>query len=213
MSVRRTYRMGALLRVVIRSGCPLFDRPKRGRKKPHQPALAHCVRVAGLDALRLTALLRAGAANRKGPEGHPVDSLGHLRWPRSDIDSRKAPLRRRTVRGAAPRKARETNRRKKERRVGRRYGSRSVRCRKERRSREDFYPRTAGVFRSLFRWDGLCARELFTHPRPVHRSRPLPPGAWEVSRQEPLRFIRRAPCGDGASQPDRAVDGKTNAAL
>jgi len=22
-------------------GCPLFDRPKRGRKKPHQPALAH----------------------------------------------------------------------------------------------------------------------------------------------------------------------------
>jgi hypothetical protein len=78
--------------------CPLFDRPKRGRKKPHQPALAHCVRVAGLYALRLTALPRVGAANR--------NSLGHLRWPRSDIDSRKAPLRCRAVRDAAPRKAR-----------------------------------------------------------------------------------------------------------
>ena len=46
--------MDAFLRVVIlsrgRSGCPLLDRPKRGRKKPYQLALAHCVRVAGLDA-------------------------------------------------------------------------------------------------------------------------------------------------------------------
>jgi hypothetical protein len=89
-------------------GCPFFDRPKRRRKKPHQPALAHCVHVAGLDALRLTALPRVGAANRKGPKGHPVDSLGHLRWPRSDIDSRRAPSRRITVRDAAPRKARKT---------------------------------------------------------------------------------------------------------
>jgi hypothetical protein len=72
-----------------RMGCPLFDRPKRGRKKPHQPALAHCVRVAGLDALRRTALLCFGAANRKGSKGHPVDSLGHLRWPRSNSDSRR----------------------------------------------------------------------------------------------------------------------------
>jgi hypothetical protein len=55
---------------------------KGGRKKPYQPALAHCVRVAGRDALRLTAVLRVGAANRKGPKGHPVDSL------RSDSDSR-----------------------------------------------------------------------------------------------------------------------------
>jgi len=80
------------------SGGPLFDRPKRGRKKPHQPALAHFVRVAGRDALRLTALARIGAANR--------NSLGHLRWPRSDIDSRNAPLRDQSVRDAAPRKAR-----------------------------------------------------------------------------------------------------------
>jgi hypothetical protein len=43
-------------RALCLSACPLFDRPKRGRKKPHQPALAHCVRVAGLDALRLRAL-------------------------------------------------------------------------------------------------------------------------------------------------------------
>jgi len=57
-------------------GMPLFDRPKRGRKKPHQPALAHCVRVAGQDALRLTALPRVGALNRLP-------------------DSRHAPLRRR----------------------------------------------------------------------------------------------------------------------
>jgi hypothetical protein len=88
------------------SGGPLFDRPKRERKKPHQPALAHCVRVAGRDALRLTAPPRVGAANRKGPEGHPVDSLGHLRWPRSDTDSRRPPLRDKSVRDAAPRKAR-----------------------------------------------------------------------------------------------------------
>jgi hypothetical protein len=59
------------------SGGPLFDRPKRGRKKPHQPARAHCVRVAGLDALRLTALLCAGATNRLpdsrcGAEGHTL---------------------------------------------------------------------------------------------------------------------------------------------
>jgi hypothetical protein len=73
----------------VRSGCPLFDRPKRGRKKPHQPALAHCVRVAGLDALRLTALLCAGATNRLP-------------------DSRHAPLRRRAVRDATPRKARKS---------------------------------------------------------------------------------------------------------
>jgi hypothetical protein len=46
-----------------RMRCPLFDRPKRGRKKPHQPALAPCVRVAGLDALRLTPLPRFGARN------------------------------------------------------------------------------------------------------------------------------------------------------
>jgi hypothetical protein len=32
VSVRRTYRMGAFSRVVILSGCPLFVRPKRGRK-------------------------------------------------------------------------------------------------------------------------------------------------------------------------------------
>jgi hypothetical protein len=73
----------------VRSGCPLFDRPKRGRKKPHQLALAHCVRVAGLDALRLTALLCAGATNRLP-------------------DSRHAPLRRRAVRDATPRKARKS---------------------------------------------------------------------------------------------------------
>jgi hypothetical protein len=103
------------------SECPLFDRPKRGRKKPHQPALAHYVRVAGLHALRLTAMLCVGAANRKGPKGHPVDSLGHLRWPRSNIDSRCAPLRRSAVRDTAPRKARKTNRRQNERKAGRRY--------------------------------------------------------------------------------------------
>ena len=34
-------------------GCPLFDRPKRGRKKSHEPVRAHCVRVAGLVLLRL----------------------------------------------------------------------------------------------------------------------------------------------------------------
>jgi len=61
---------------------PLFDRPKRGRKKPHQPALAHFVRVAGRDALRLTVLPRIRAANRnslrsdtdsrKGAEGHTL---------------------------------------------------------------------------------------------------------------------------------------------
>jgi hypothetical protein len=54
----------------------------------------------------------------------------------------------------------------------------------------------AGV-RSLLRRDGLCTRDAFTHPRPVHRSRSLPLGAWEASRQETLRFIRRAPCGAG----------------
>jgi len=69
-------------------GGPLFDRPKRGRKKPHQLALAHCVRVAGQSALRRAARLCIGAANRKGPEGHPADSL------RSNIDSHDAPLRR-----------------------------------------------------------------------------------------------------------------------
>jgi hypothetical protein len=88
--------------------------------------------------------------------------------------------------------------------------SRSVRRRKEPRSAGSS---AAGVFRSLFRWDGFCAWELFTHARPDHRSLPRPTGAWEASRQEPLRFIRREPCGGGASQPDRAVDGKTNAAL
>jgi len=84
-------------------GCPLFDRPKRGRKKPHQPALAHCVRVAGRSALRRAAQLCIGTANRKGPEGHPADSL--LR--RSDIDSHGAPLHREAAFCAAPRKARK----------------------------------------------------------------------------------------------------------
>jgi hypothetical protein len=60
---------------------------------------------------------------------------------------------------------------------------------------------------------GLCTRDAFTHPRPDHRSLSCPLGAWEASRQEPLRFIRRAPFGDGASPPDRAGDGKKNAAL
>jgi len=70
-------------------GCPLFDRPKRGRKKP-----------PGRSALRRAARLCIGAANRKGPEGHPADSL------RSDIDSHGAPMRREAASGAAPRKAR-----------------------------------------------------------------------------------------------------------
>jgi hypothetical protein len=48
------------------SECPLFDRPKRGRKKPHQPALAHFVRVAGRYALRLTALPRERPGKRIG---------------------------------------------------------------------------------------------------------------------------------------------------
>jgi hypothetical protein len=113
------------------SECPLFDRPKRGRKKPHQPALTHCVRVAGRDALRLTALPRAGAANR--------NSLGHLRWPRSNIDSRRAPLRRSAVRDTAPRKARKTNRRQNERKAGRRY--RFFLRRKGSRLGEDLNPR------------------------------------------------------------------------
>jgi hypothetical protein len=47
-------------------GCPLFDRPKRGRKKPPQPALAHRVHVAGLHTLRLTALLRERPGIRIG---------------------------------------------------------------------------------------------------------------------------------------------------
>jgi hypothetical protein len=81
------------------SGGPLFDRPKRGRKKPHQPALAHCVRVAGLYALRLTALPRVRATNRLP-------------------DSRRALLRDKSVRDAAPRKARERNRQPKERKAG-----------------------------------------------------------------------------------------------
>jgi len=86
----------------------------------------------------------------------------------------------------------------------------SVRRRKERRSAGSS---AAGVFRSLLRREGHCTRDAFTHPRPVHRSRPLPPGAWEASRQEVLRYIRRAPCRGGASQPDRAGDGRTSAAL
>jgi hypothetical protein len=71
--------LSAAILLVSPAGMFFFDRPKRGRKKPHQPALAHCVHVAGLDALRLTAMLCVGAANRKGPKGYPVDSLGHLR--------------------------------------------------------------------------------------------------------------------------------------
>jgi len=62
-------------------GCPLFDRPKRGRKKP-----------PGRSALRRAARLCIGAANR--------NSL------RSDIDSHGAPMRREAASGAAPRKAR-----------------------------------------------------------------------------------------------------------
>jgi hypothetical protein len=46
---------GSTIGAASSGGVSLFDRPKRGRKKPHQPALAHCVRVAGLHALRLTA--------------------------------------------------------------------------------------------------------------------------------------------------------------
>jgi hypothetical protein len=72
-------------------------------KKPHQPALAHCVHVAGLYALRLTALPRVGPTNRLP-------------------DSRYGPLRRNAVRDAAPREARETNRRKK-RKAGTQYRS------------------------------------------------------------------------------------------
>jgi len=38
-------RPGDSFRIIVlparAEGCPLFDRPKRGRKKPHQPALAH----------------------------------------------------------------------------------------------------------------------------------------------------------------------------
>jgi hypothetical protein len=116
-----TYRLSALLQRPFKwapSECPFFDRPKRGRKKPHQPALAHCVRVAGQAVLRLTALPRVGA------EGHTlaVPLCGAER------------PRRRTAKGP------EKNRLEKERRAGRRYGSFSVRRRKEGRSGEDRYP-------------------------------------------------------------------------
>jgi hypothetical protein len=208
--------MGALLHVVIRSGCPLFDRPKRGRKKPHQPALAHCVRVAGLDALRLTVLLRAGAANRKGPRGHPVDSLGHLpslrhRFAKSPSAAQNRP-RRRTAKGPGNESAGEGEEGRPAVRLS--FCSTSKRASIGRR----FLPATgSGVGGSGCSFaasaGGLCTRDAFTHPRPDHRSLSCPLGASKASRQEPLRFIRRAPCGDGASQRDRAVDGRTNAAL
>jgi len=49
-------------------GCPLFDRPQRGRKKPHQPALAHCVHVAGLYAPPLTAPRREWPGKQVQPK-------------------------------------------------------------------------------------------------------------------------------------------------
>jgi hypothetical protein len=92
------------------SVCPLFDRPKRGRKKPHQPALAHCVHVAGRDALRLTALLRVGATNRLSDSRHGPKVIP-LRSPSA---AQRRP-RRRTAKG--PKK----NRSKKQRKAARRY--------------------------------------------------------------------------------------------
>jgi hypothetical protein len=57
---------------------PFLTGQKGDGKKPHQPALAHCVHVAGRDALRLTALFHVGATNRlsdsrHGAEGHTLE--------------------------------------------------------------------------------------------------------------------------------------------
>jgi len=152
------------------------------------------------------------------------------------------------LRGAAPRKARETNRLKKEgEQEGGRRGAfctsagaaRDVRRiisripyersalippsrpspsgEGEQRQEDALHPRpavssAAAAIRSLLRRDGVCTRGLFVTHRPGHRSLPRASDAPEGSRQEPLRFSHREPCRDGASQPDRAVDGRTNAA-
>jgi len=76
-------------------GCPLFDRPKRGRKKP--PGGPRCGGRLGCASRR-----RIGRARRV----IRADSL--LR--RSDIDSHGAPLRREAAFCAAPRKARKGGR-------------------------------------------------------------------------------------------------------
>jgi hypothetical protein len=62
---------------VTLSGGSLLDRAKRGCKNLDQPARSHYVRVAGLDALRLTAQPRVGPTNRlpdshRGARGHTL---------------------------------------------------------------------------------------------------------------------------------------------
>jgi hypothetical protein len=104
----------------------LFLTGQKGRKKPHQPALAHCVRVAGRYALRLTALPRVGAANRKGPWGYPVTRSdicdGLTQTPIRDAGPKVIPLwcpsaaqrspRRRTAKGPENESAKEREERR-----------------------------------------------------------------------------------------------------
>jgi len=85
-----TYFRTAVLPTRVEGG-PLFDRPKRGRKKPHQPALAH-VRSRRRAGPRCVGRLGSASGQRIARARRVIRADSLLR--RSDIDSHDAPLRR-----------------------------------------------------------------------------------------------------------------------